>query len=477
MDLGREFLVALLLLSFCFPGSCNLVFEVQHKFKGRERSLSALKAHDVRRHGSRLLSVIDLQLGGNGHPAETGLYFARIGLGTPPKDYHVQVDTGSDILWVNCEGCSNCPKKSDIGVDLTPFDPKASSTSSLVTCDHPFCSATYDGPIPGCKPDLLCQYKVIYGDGSATSGFFVKDNIHLEQAVGNDKTAVTNGSVIFGCGAKQSGELGTSSEALDGIIGFGQANSSMISQLAAAGKVKKIFAHCLDSIKGGGIFAIGEVVEPKVHTTPVVPHQAHYNVMLRGVEVGGTALDISVGLFSDFRRGTIIDSGTTLAYLPEAVYLRLMKKILAAQPNLELRTVDDQFTCFQYSSNVDDGFPTVSFEFVDSLNLTVYPHEYLFQIREDMWCVGWQNSGAQSKDGKQVFLLGDMVLQNKLVYYNLENQTIGWTEYNCTSGIKLKDAKSQEVYTVGYHKLSSASNIVIARILPLLIAFTYFFIQ
>lgn len=47
----------------------------------------------------------------------------------------------------------------------------------------------------------------------------------------------------------------------------------MISQLAAAGKVKKIFAHCLDSITGGGIFAIGDVVEPKVKTTPVVPHQ------------------------------------------------------------------------------------------------------------------------------------------------------------------------------------------------------------
>lgn len=47
----------------------------------------------------------------------------------------------------------------------------------------------------------------------------------------------------------------------------------MISQLAASGKVKKIFAHCLDSIKGGGIFAIGDVVEPRVKTTPVVPHQ------------------------------------------------------------------------------------------------------------------------------------------------------------------------------------------------------------
>ena len=44
----------------------------------------------------------------------------------------------------------------------------------------------------------------------------------------------------------------------------------MLSQLAAAGKAKKIFAHCLDTIKGGGIFAIGNVVQPKVKTTPLV---------------------------------------------------------------------------------------------------------------------------------------------------------------------------------------------------------------
>lgn len=75
------------------------------------------------------------------------------------------------------------------------------------------------------------------------------------------------------CGAKQSGELGTSSEALDGILGFGQANSSMLSQLAAAGKVKKMFAHCLDNVNGGGIFAIGEIVSPKVKTTPMVANR------------------------------------------------------------------------------------------------------------------------------------------------------------------------------------------------------------
>lgn len=29
----------------------------------------------------------------------------------------------------------------------------------------------------------------------------------------------------------------------------------------------------------------------------------------------------------------------------------------------------------------------------------------------------------------------DMVLSSKLVLYDLENQTIGWTEYNCEYGV------------------------------------------
>jgi hypothetical protein len=91
--------------------------------------------------------------------------------------------------------------------------------------------------------------------------------------------------VLCRCGSQQGGDLGSSNQALDGIIGFGQSNTSMLSQLSAAGKVKKIFAHCLDTINGGGIFAIGNVVQPKVKTTPLVPNMyvnvvptPHYSV-------------------------------------------------------------------------------------------------------------------------------------------------------------------------------------------------------
>ncbi|PPE01482.1 hypothetical protein GOBAR_DD01491 [Gossypium barbadense] len=76
------------------------------------------------------------------------------------------------------------------------------------------------------------------------------------------------------CGATQSGNLDSSNEeALDGILGFGKSNTSMISQLASSRQVKKMFAHCLDGINGGGIFDIGHVVQPKVNLTPLVPNR------------------------------------------------------------------------------------------------------------------------------------------------------------------------------------------------------------
>ncbi|CAK9141628.1 unnamed protein product [Ilex paraguariensis] len=154
----------------------------------------------------------------------------------------------------------------------------------------------------------------------------------------------------MGCGARQSGDLGSSDDALDGILGFGKSNSSMISQLASSGKVKKMFAHCLDGANGGGIFAMGHVVQPKVNSTPLVPNQPHYNVNMTAVEVGLDFLHLPTDLFTaGDKKGTIIDSGTTLAYLPEVIYDPLVKKILDWQSDLKLHTLHDQYTCFEYS--------------------------------------------------------------------------------------------------------------------------------
>ncbi|GAY48865.1 hypothetical protein CUMW_114960 [Citrus unshiu] len=87
--------------------------------------------------------------------ALTVLYYAKIGIGTPPKDYYVQVDTGSDIMWVNCIQCKECPRRSSLGIELTLYDIKDSSTGKFITCDQEFCHGVYGGPLTDCMANTL----------------------------------------------------------------------------------------------------------------------------------------------------------------------------------------------------------------------------------------------------------------------------------------------------------------------------------
>lgn len=43
----------------------------------------------------------------------SGEYFVRIGVGSPPKNQYVVIDSGSDIIWVQCQPCTQCYHQSD----------------------------------------------------------------------------------------------------------------------------------------------------------------------------------------------------------------------------------------------------------------------------------------------------------------------------------------------------------------------------
>jgi hypothetical protein len=106
-------------------------------------------------------------------------------------------------------------------------------------------------------------------------------------------------------------------------MGFGQDAISVPSQLAAQGLTPNVFAHCLEGEnKGSGILVIGEVMEPDVLYTPIVPGQQHYNVELQNIAVN----NINVSQPSVFAipnyggGGVIFDCGTTLAYIVQPAY-------------------------------------------------------------------------------------------------------------------------------------------------------------
>lgn len=74
------------------------------------------------------------------------------------------------------------------------------------------------------------------------------------------------------CSTEQSGELTKTEKAIDGIFGFGRGPLSAVSQLSSREVIPKVFSHCLNGDGGGGgLLVLGEILEPNIVYTPLLP--------------------------------------------------------------------------------------------------------------------------------------------------------------------------------------------------------------
>ncbi|ESW22121.1 hypothetical protein PHAVU_005G129000 [Phaseolus vulgaris] len=407
--------------------------------------LSQLRARDALRHRRILQSsngVVDLSVQGTYDPFQVGLYFTKVQLGTPPVEFNVQIDTGSDVLWVSCNSCSGCPQTSGLQIQLNFFDPGSSSTSSLIACSDQRCNSGIQSSDASCSSqNNQCSYTFQYGDGSGTSGYYVSDMMHLKTIFEGSVTTNSTAPVVFGCSNQQTGDLTKSDRAVDGIFGFGQQEMSVISQLSSQGIAPRVFSHCLkgDS-SGGGILVLGEIVEPNIVYTSLVPAQPHYNLNLQSISVNGQTLQIDSSVFATSNsRGTIVDSGTTLAYLAEEAYDPFVNAITATIPQSVRTVVSRGNQCYLLTTSVTDVFPQVSLNFAGGASMLLRPQDYLIQQNSiggaAVWCIGFQKI-----QGQGVTILGDLVLKDKIVVYDLAGQRIGWANFDCSLSVNVSAA-------------------------------------
>lgn len=76
------------------------------------------------------------------------------------------------------------------------------------------------------------------------------------------------------CSTYQTGSLTKPDKAIDGIFGFGQHGLSIVSQLSSHGITPKVFSHCLKGDgTGGGKLVLGEILDPAMVYSPLVPSQ------------------------------------------------------------------------------------------------------------------------------------------------------------------------------------------------------------
>ncbi|MCI07218.1 aspartic proteinase-like protein 2-like, partial [Trifolium medium] len=99
---------------------------------------------------------------------------------------------------------------------------------------------------------------------------YMSDRLHFYTISEGVVTKNSSAPIIFGCSNYRSGYLSKSEKALDGIIGFGHQDISVISQLSTQGVTPRVFSHCLrGDIAGGGTLVMGEIVEADIVYTPL----------------------------------------------------------------------------------------------------------------------------------------------------------------------------------------------------------------
>ncbi|CAA2970443.1 aspartic ase 2 [Olea europaea subsp. europaea] len=459
--------VAAVFMSAASGGGVMRVLTLERTFPADQKvELEALKARDLARHARILQSfaggIADFPVVGTSDPYLVGLYFTKVKLGSPPREFNVQIDTGSDVLWVTCSSCNNCPRTSGLGVELNFFDAANSSTVSSISCADSTCASIVQTASAECfTQSNRCGYSFQYADGSGTAGFYVSDLLYLDTILGTSSIANSSAPIVFGCSTSMSGDLTKSDTAVDGLFGFGQQGLSVISQLSSHGITPKVFSHCLKGDgNGGGVLVLGEILDSRIVYTPLVPSQPHYSLYLQSIAVNGTAVFTTSG-----NQRTIVDSGTTLAYLVEEAYDPFVGAITAAVSQSARPIISKGNKCYLVSTSMAQIFPPVSLNFAGGVSMFLRPEDYLlhaaFVDGDAMWCIGFIKVKSPGTT-----ILGDLVLKDKIFVYDLARQRIGWADHDCSLSVNVSITSGKDEFVnAGQLNVSSGSSSILLKLI------------
>ncbi|KAG6513430.1 aspartic proteinase 36-like [Zingiber officinale] len=392
-------------------GSPNLVLPLflsransTRRSPGSRRFLSRQLAADAR------MSLYDDLLA-------NGYYTTRLFIGSPPQEFALIVDSGSTVTYVPCSTCEQCGNHQD-----PRFQPDLSSTYEPVKCSVA-CTCDQD--------QKQCTYERQYAEMSSSSGVLGEDLISF-----GTESELKPQRAIFGCENSETGDL--FSQRADGIIGLGRGQLSIMDQLVSKGVIGDSFSLCYGGMDiGGGAMVLGEITPPTdmVFSPSNSARSPYYNIELKSIDVDGRLLKLDPRIF-DGKHGTVLDSGTTYAYLPKEAFLAFKDAIMSKLHSLkQIPGPDPNYKdiCFSGArsdvSQLSNIFPKVHMVFGNGEKLLLSPENYLFRHSKvsGAYCLGVFQNG---KD--RTTLLGGIIVRNTLVTYDRQNEKIGFWKTNCS---------------------------------------------
>lgn len=345
-----------------------------------------------------------------------GEYLMDMSIGTPGVPISVIADTGSDLIWTQCEPCIGCFPQ-----PLPIYDPAKSSTFSALSCNSSLCQALGNFT---CIPD--CYYLYSYGGGTVTRGILGTETF----TIGTENGA-SFANIGFGCSDRNTGPAPSNGS---GIVGLGRGPLSLVSQLGV-GK----FSFCFTPIgsSNSSTLFLGEHIGlndnrgPAVPSTPLLinPNFSYYYISLLGLTVGDTRLPIpqeSLQLQKNGTGGLIVDSGTTITQLA-GVAFDVMAEEFASRLKLPAYngSAFNLDLCFSLPPNSTVEVPQLIFHFDGGVDFIMPWKNYVaYDTEERILCVMINRS-------KYLSILGNYQQQDFLVIYDLIAERLSFVPSRC----------------------------------------------
>lgn len=349
----------------------------------------------------------------------SGEYFTRLGVGTPPRYAYMVLDTGSDVVWLQCSPCRKCYTQTD-----PVFDPTKSSSFVGVKCGSPLCRRLDSS---GCNNRQMCLYQVSYGDGSFTVGEFSTETLTFR------RTRVKN--VALGCGHDNEGLFVGAA----GLLGLGRGRLSFPSQ--AGRRFGRKFSYCLvdrssassrPSSSSSIVFGDSAVSRSAVFT-PLLTNpklDTFYYVELTGISIGGARVrGIKPSLFKldpTGNGGVIVDSGTSVTRLTRPAYVAMRDAFRKGASDLKPASEFSLFdTCFDLSGKTEVKVPTVVLHFRGA-DVSLPAANYLIPVDTDgRFCFAF----AGTTSGLSI--IGNIQQQGFRVVFDLAGSRLGFAASGC----------------------------------------------
>ncbi|CAL9730224.1 aspartic proteinase 3 [Monosporozyma unispora] len=379
---------------------------------------------------------------------QKSFYSVELDIGTPAQNVTVLVDTGSSDLWVPgsdnpyCLGSSHSEISRHNKIDCSEYGTFNSGESSTW-------SRNQSSP----------WFYLHYGDTTFASGVWGQDHLHLEDlnvtglsfAVAN-RTNSTMGVLGVGLPGLEATNSVSNPSTYD--------NFPMVLRRAGAtsSSAYSLYLNSLQETHGSILF--GAVDHSKytgsLYTIPLVnifqdygyDAPIQFDVTLQGIGLSGDGNNNST--LSTTKMPALLDSGTTLTYLPQSILDDLANKIGAhysSRFGYYLVPCNSDAT----SSSAFDDDTSLVYDF-GGFHINTPLNDYLVQATKDT-CI----LGLIPQDSNGV-ILGDTFLTHAYVVYDLDNLEVSMAQAKYIEDYDAQNYKSADIHIInGTHGIPGAT--------------------